>query len=84
MPRIDLPHSPHPALLRFSERLRELRSLRGISQERLAMEAGLARSYVGEVERAQRNISLINITKLAEALDVEPSRLLESIGSRIF
>lgn len=81
MPRLDLAPSPHPALLCFSKRLRELRTARGISQERLAMEAGLARSYVGEVERAQRNISLINITKLAEALAVEPARLLEPAAS---
>ena len=77
MPRLESVITPHPALVQFSERLRELRMARGLSQERLAMEAGLARSYVGEVERAQRNISLINITKLATALDVPAARLLE-------
>lgn len=49
----------------------------GWSQERLALESGIARSYLGGVERGQRNIALVNIHKLAEALRVPPSSLLE-------
>jgi len=61
----------------FGKRLIELRKLRGWSQERLALESGLARSYLGEVERGKRNIALINICVLAHTLGVAPSALLE-------
>ena len=63
--------------VRFGLKLIEIRKTRGWSQERLALESGLARSYLGGVERGQRNIALLNIFKLAEALEVEPSVLLE-------
>lgn len=64
-------------LTQFAARLVELRRERGWSQERLALESGLARSYVGGVERGQRNIALINIFKLAGALGIPPAKLLE-------
>lgn len=64
--------------VRFGLKLIEVRKTRGWSQERLALESGLARSYLGGVERGQRNIALLNIFKLAEALGVEPSLLLEA------
>lgn len=60
----------------FGERVRVLRQSRGISQEALALAAGLDRTYVGGVERGERNISLINIQKIAQALDVSPADLL--------
>jgi transcriptional regulator with XRE-family HTH domain len=60
----------------FGLRLSEIRKSRGWSQERLATESGLARSYVGGVERGQRNIALRNICKLAGALGLSPSVLL--------
>ncbi|HTF98674.1 MAG TPA: helix-turn-helix transcriptional regulator [Cellvibrio sp.] len=61
----------------FGERLIELRKVKGWSQERLALESGLARSYLGGVERGQRNIALLNIYRLAEALETSPASLLE-------
>ncbi len=64
-------------LKQFGLRLIELRKTKGWSQERLALESGLARSYVGGVERGLRNIAVLNIYKLAETLGVPPSMLLE-------
>lgn len=62
---------------RFGARLRELRRDAGLSQEQLAWESGLNRTYVGSVERGERNISLINIHRLARALGKRPDELLK-------
>lgn len=62
--------------VRFGERLRELRSKKGISQEELAERAGLHRTYVSSVERGERNISLVNIEHLARALGVTLAELM--------
>jgi transcriptional regulator with XRE-family HTH domain len=63
-------------LVLFGKKLVQLRKARGWSQEQLALESGLARSYLGGVERGQRNIALLNICRLAEALNQPPSELL--------
>jgi len=61
----------------FGKRLSVLRKeKKGWSQERLAFESGLARSYVSGVERGVRNISLKNICKLAATLEINPAELL--------
>ncbi len=60
----------------FGRRLRALRTERGLSQEALADLAGIHRTYVGSVERGERNISLDNIHALADALGVSPARLV--------
>ena len=57
--------------VQFGERLREIRAKSGISQEKLAEEADLHRTYVSSVERGERNISLENIARLADALQIE-------------
>ncbi|KAF0248739.1 MAG: XRE family transcriptional regulator [bacterium] len=63
--------------LKFGKNLRQLRKGKGLSQEALAHEADLDRSYVGQVERGECNISLINICKLADALGLPPNKLLD-------
>ena len=59
----------------FGHRLRELRRIRGWSQEEFALRVGLDRSYVGGVERGERNVSLENICLLAAALEISPADL---------
>lgn len=61
----------------FGKRLARLRKERGWSQEQLALESGLARSYLGGIERGQRNIALLNICRLAETLNLPASELMD-------
>src|SRR4051812_46740219 len=75
-PRI-LPSVTEDARILFGRRLRELRKQAGFSQEALAHESGLDRSYVGGVERGEYNISLLNICLLADALELSPDELLK-------
>ncbi len=57
-------------------KVRELREIRGWSQEDLGFEAGLHRNYVGGIERGERNVGLVNLAKLAQALGLRPRDLL--------
>ncbi|MGV1033889.1 MAG: helix-turn-helix domain-containing protein [Microbacteriaceae bacterium] len=57
----------------FGARVRELRQAKGFSQEGFAHHVGLDRTYVGGIERGERNVSLDNIHRLAEALGVSPA-----------
>jgi transcriptional regulator with XRE-family HTH domain len=62
--------------LAFGARLREVRKQKGFSQEGLALACGLDRTYIGGVERGERNISLVNIQKIADAIGVSSSELM--------
>jgi transcriptional regulator with XRE-family HTH domain len=53
---------------------------RRLSQEKLAELAGLHRNYVGSIERGERNVALLNIVKLAHALNVRVTKLVETIA----
>ena len=64
-----------PILLAFGQRVQELRKKRNLSQEKLADMAGVHRTYIGMVERAEKNITLRNIKKIAKALDVNIKEL---------
>lgn len=64
-------------LKQFGEKVRITRKSREWSQEHLADLCGLDRSYIGGVERGERNVSLVNILKIANALEVNPSDLLD-------
>ena len=59
----------------FGKRVAQLRNEKGLSQDKLAWEGNMARSFIGEVERGQRNPTLTNICKLAVALNVKKSEL---------
>jgi transcriptional regulator with XRE-family HTH domain len=63
----------------FGENLRRIRRKKGFSQEGLALDAQLNRSYLGSVERGERNISLINIVRLAKTLGVTAAELVRGL-----
>jgi transcriptional regulator with XRE-family HTH domain len=62
-------------LIAFGERVRELRKQKGLSQEDLSFKADLHRTYIGMIERAEKNITLINIEKIVNALNVDIKEL---------
>ena len=61
----------------FGQRVRALRKRAGLSQEQLALKCGLDRTYIGGVERGERNISIVNIEKIARAMHLSPKDLFE-------
>jgi transcriptional regulator with XRE-family HTH domain len=67
------------ARLVFGANLRCRRESLGLSQEALAEASGLHRTYIGAIERGERNVGLLNIARLAEALSIPASKLLEGI-----
>jgi transcriptional regulator with XRE-family HTH domain len=66
----------------FADRVREIRLQRGLSQEDLAFEAGMHRTAISFIERAERSPTLETIEKLALALDVQPAELMPAIQLR--
>jgi transcriptional regulator with XRE-family HTH domain len=64
-------------LVKFGEKVREIRKEKRLSQEELSFKADLHRTYIGMIERAEKNITLVNIEKIAVALDVSVSDLLK-------
>jgi len=66
-------------LEQFGERVRTLRKARGFSQEAFAARCGLDRTYIGGIERGERNVALRNIAVIAVALDVSISELLDEL-----
>jgi transcriptional regulator with XRE-family HTH domain len=67
------------ALEAFGQRIRARRTEHGLGQEGLADIAGLHWTFVGQVERGRRNLSLHNLLKLAEALRIDPGKLVEGL-----
>ena len=67
-------------LSNFGDRLRTSRLTLGLSQEKLALDCGLDRTYISSVERGKRNVSLLNIHKLAAALGIQAAELLITKG----
>ncbi len=58
-------------LVKFGQRVREIRKEKNLSQEDLSYKADLHRTYIGMIERAEKNITLVNIEKIAKALNVD-------------
>ena len=74
---------PDEQLLKaFGQRIRHLRTAKGLSQEQLAEQTGFHRTYIGMVERGERNISLSNIGVFAKFFEMSVSELLDFGGER--
>lgn len=69
-------------LIRFGQRVREERLKRNLSQEELAERAGVHRTYIGMIERAEKNITLINIERIAAALGLSINELFKGINRK--
>ena len=63
--------------IKFGERVCEIRNSKNLSQEQLAHDANVHRTYIGMIERAEKNITLANIEKIAKALEVSIVELLK-------
>ena len=64
-------------LITFGNKVREIRKSKGLSQDELSFKADLHRTYIGMIERAEKNITLVNIEKIANALDVKIKDLFD-------
>lgn len=71
----------HPALIKLGKKIRGLRKEKGFSQESFAYEVGLDRTYMGSVERGERNIAALNLIRIAKALKVEVGTLFPATRS---
>lgn len=66
-------------LINFGNRIRKLRKDKNLSQEELSFKANLHRTYIGMIERGEKNITLLNIEKIAKALDINIKDLFDGI-----
>jgi transcriptional regulator with XRE-family HTH domain len=69
----------HPALIKLGDNIRELRKSKRLSQEAFADDVGLDRTYMGGIERGERNIATLNLIRIAAALNVEVGQLFPAI-----
>ncbi|AXG12144.1 helix-turn-helix domain-containing protein [Intrasporangium calvum] len=70
----------HTALQAFGQRVRSVRGASGLSQESMAHRCGLHRTYYSAIERGERNVSLLNLLKLARGLSVDPGQLVAGLA----
>jgi transcriptional regulator with XRE-family HTH domain len=67
-------------LLKLGQAIRAQRLTLGLSQEALADAAGIDRAHMGKIERGERNVTLLNISRIAKAIDRKPSEVLAAAG----
>ena len=70
---------PEPLLVRLGDRIRKLRKQQGWTQAEMAERVGIDRSFLADVERGKRNISILNLSHIAEGLNVTLSRLFSRL-----
>lgn len=80
MARVSGQQDADGSLKRLGEAVRAARKDRGMSQEALADAAGIDRSHMGKIERGERNVTLLNVTRIAKAIGCKASALLASAG----
>ncbi len=73
--------SGNPALVGLGAAIRAARLAKGLSQEALAELAGIDRSYMGGIERGEHNLAIMNLLKIADALGVKASSILNEAGN---
>ena len=73
-------HAGNPTLVALGDTIRRARIQLGMSQEALALNVGLDRSYMGGIERGEHNVAIMNLLKIANALGLKPSELLARSG----
>lgn len=66
----------HPALIALGNAIRDIRKQQGVSQEKLALLAGIDRSYVGRVERGDNNVAVLTLLKIGQALNVSMADIM--------
>ena len=76
MPRVSAQLDKDKRLVKLGESVRARRKGLALSQEELADYAGIDRSHMGKIERGERNVTLLNILRIAEAMHCKPSNLL--------
>lgn len=76
MPRVSASHDKDQSLVRLGAAIRAHRAQMGFSQEALADAAEIDRSHMGKIERGERNVTFLNICRIATALQCKPSHLL--------
>jgi transcriptional regulator with XRE-family HTH domain len=80
VPRQSIKTDNNGRLRKLGEVIRSARLERGLSQEALADAAGIDRSHMGKIERGERNVSLLNIARVSDALNVSVASLMASAG----
>jgi transcriptional regulator with XRE-family HTH domain len=80
MARVSVKTDKESVLVRLGAAIRARRQSLGMSQEALADHSGIDRSHMGKIERGERNVSILNISKIAAAMACQPSDLLLSAG----
>lgn len=76
-------HSPDTLKLAYGDALRKFRDISGLSQMKVAAKAGIHFTYLGDVERGQRNIALVNIVRVARALDIPLDQFFAEVEAQL-
>ena len=80
VPTFSVRHRKQPALVALGEAIRRVRLASGVSQEELALRAEIDRGYMGGIERGESNLTVLNVVKIAGAMNLTASELLEQAG----